>query len=124
MPGHVVLVDYPIGGNQGTSGACIWEASGHHKVRVGDKAIYVEETAHHGTIDETWLAQPKEDYELVVLRFKGRIERLEHKLPAKDNQCGAPVHYHFVDVAKPLNAVKPPSGKNMSEGKKQSGSSL
>jgi len=59
MPGHVVLVDYPITGELGTSAACVWEASGHHQIKKDGQLVYMEELAHHGTIDETWLSKKK-----------------------------------------------------------------
>jgi cell wall-associated NlpC family hydrolase len=90
MPGHVVLVDYPIGGELGSSGACVWEASGHRKVKIGDRMIYAEETAHRVTINETWLTQKKnqQDYDLTVFRFKGQIDGLNQNLSSDEVPCG------------------------------------
>jgi cell wall-associated NlpC family hydrolase len=95
MPDHVILVDYPIGKDQGTSGACVWEASGHRRVRIGPKDTYgyVEETAHHGTIDETWLCQ-EEHYEVRVFRFNGKITGLESPMPTTTAKCSGPMTYH------------------------------
>ena len=89
MPGHVVLVDYPMVGDQG-SGACVWEASGHRKVKIGGKMVFVEGTAHRGSINESWLIQEKnqQDYELIVFRFNGQIDGLNQNLPQEEVPCG------------------------------------
>jgi hypothetical protein len=91
MPGHVVLVDYPIAELQGSSGACVWEASGHQKVDIGGKMVFAEQTAHRITINETWLVQEKkyQDYDLIVFRFNGQIDGQDQSLPPGEIPCGS-----------------------------------
>lgn len=90
MPGHVVLVDYPIVVLQGISGACVWEASGHQKVKKDGKMVPAEQMARRETIDETWLAQENkfQSYDLIVFRFNGHIDGLDQSLPLGEIPCG------------------------------------
>jgi|SRR5271157_305716 len=91
---HVVLVDYRVSKGEEMPGACVWEASGHRRYSEGGEPKYMDETAHHGFINDSWLREINEDSQTFrVFRFAGKITRRDPSTsPA--TPCDSPICYH------------------------------